>query len=117
MARRPARSPPRQVAVANEGGVLRPGMSAAAWLPIGEGEPLLAVPAAALQRLHDAWCVFVPKAEGVFEVRRVARGRDLGGEVEILSGLAPGETVVVEGAFLIKAEGEKAEGEGGHHDH
>jgi cobalt-zinc-cadmium efflux system membrane fusion protein len=112
-----SRTIPVRLAVANEGGVLRPGMSATAWLPIGEGEPLLAVPAAALQRLHDAWCVFVPKAEGVFEVRRVARGRDLGGEVEILSGLAPGETVVVEGAFLIKAEGEKAEGEGGHHDH
>ena len=32
-------------------------------------------------------------------------------------GSPPGDTVVVEGAFLLKAEGEKAEGEGGHHDH
>jgi cobalt-zinc-cadmium efflux system membrane fusion protein len=113
-----SRTIPVRLAVTNEDGLLRPGMSATAWLPIGGGEPLLAVPAAALQRLHDAWCVFVPgAAEGAFEVRRVARGRDLGGEVEILSGLAAGETVVVEGAFLLKAEGEKAEGEGGHHDH
>jgi len=75
------------------------------------------VPVAALQRLHDAWCVFVPKGKGVFEVRTVGRGRDLGGEVEIVSGARAGEVVVVEGAFLLKAEAEKAEGEGGHHDH
>lgn len=111
------RTIPVRLALANPGGELRPGMSATAWLPLGGGEPLLAVPAAALQRLHDAWCAFVPRGEGVFEVRRVARGRDLGGEVEILSGLQAGETVVVEGAFLLKAEAEKAESEGGHHDH
>ena len=50
-------------------------------------------------------------------MRTVGRGRDLGGEVEVLSGLAAGETVVVEGAFLLKAEAEKAEGAGEHHDH
>ena len=35
----------------------------------------------------------------------------------LAASIACAETVVVEGAFLIKAEGEKAEGEGGHHDH
>jgi cobalt-zinc-cadmium efflux system membrane fusion protein len=61
--------------------------------------------------------VFVPAATGVSHVRTVGRGRDLGGEVEVVSGLAAGETVVVEGAFLLKAEAEKARGEGGHYDH
>jgi cobalt-zinc-cadmium efflux system membrane fusion protein len=112
-----SRTIPIRLHVANEDGMLRPGMSATVWLPIGEGGPLLSVPSAALQRLHDSWCVFVPQGGGSFEVRPVGRGRDLGGEVEVLSGLAAGETVVVEGAFLLKAEGEKAEGEGGHHDH
>ena len=51
---------------------------------------------------------------GVFEAIAVGRGRDLGGEVEILSGLAPGAEVVVDGAFLLKAEFDKARGEGGH---
>jgi cobalt-zinc-cadmium efflux system membrane fusion protein len=92
-------------------------MSATVWLPVGEGAPVIAVPAAALQRLDDKWCVFVPKGEGAFEVRIVGRGRDLGGEVEILSGLETAETVVVDGAFLLKAEAEKARGEGAHHDH
>jgi cobalt-zinc-cadmium efflux system membrane fusion protein len=106
-----------RLAIANQGGLLRPGMSATAWLPVGEGTPLLSVPAASLQRVHDSWCVFVPRGDGEFEIRPVGRGRDLAGEVEILSGLAAGDTVVVEGAFLLKAEAEKAEGEGGHHDH
>jgi membrane fusion protein, heavy metal efflux system len=112
-----SRTIPVRLELPNPGGVLRPGMSATVWLPVGEGAPVIAVPAAALQRLGDKWCVFVPQAEGTFAVREVGRGRDLGGEVEILSGLQPKETVVVEGAFLLKAEAEKARGEGGDHHH
>jgi membrane fusion protein, heavy metal efflux system len=112
-----SRTIPVRLELANAGGTLRPGMSATVWLPVGEGAPVLAVPAAALQRLGDEWCVFVPRAEGAFEARAVGRGRDLGGETEILSGLAAGEIVVVEGAFLLKAEAEKARGEGAGHDH
>ncbi len=93
-------------------------MSATAWLPLAETSgTVVAVPAAALQRLDEGWGVFLPRGEGVFEVRPVGRGRDLGGEVEILSGLAAGEPVVVDGAFLLKAEAEKAHGGGEHHDH
>jgi cobalt-zinc-cadmium efflux system membrane fusion protein len=107
-----------RVDLPNEEGLLRPGMSASAWLPLGEGAAMVvAVPAASLQRLHDGWAVFLPRGEGVFEVRPVGRGRDLGGEIEIVEGLQPGETVVVEGAFLLKAEAEKARGEGEHHEH
>jgi membrane fusion protein, heavy metal efflux system len=112
-----SRTIPVRLELANPGGTLRPGMSATVWVPVGEGAPVRAVPAAALQRLGDAWCVFVPRGEGVFEARVVGRGRDLGGETEVLSGLESGETIVVEGAFLLKAEAEKARGEGGEHDH
>jgi len=112
-----SRTIPVRLVLENPRGLLRPGMSATVTLPIGDGGTVLAVPVAALQRLHDAWCVFVPQGRGAFEARPVGRGRDLGGEVEVLSGLAAGETVVVEGAFLLKAEAEKAEGAGAHHDH
>ena len=62
--------------------------------------------------------VFLPaRRANSFEIRKVGRGRDLGGEVEILSGLEGGETVVVDGAFLLKAEAEKARGMGEHHEH
>ena len=79
---------------------------------------VVAVPIAAVQRVGDEWAVFVPRGPGAFEVAPVGRGRDLGGEVEILCGLAPGDEVVVDGAFLLKAEVDKARGEGGHdHEH
>jgi cobalt-zinc-cadmium efflux system membrane fusion protein len=60
----------------------------------------------------------LPRDEtGVFEVRPVGRGRDLSGEVEILRGLRAGERIVVDGAFLLKAEADKARGTGASHDH
>jgi len=102
----------------NGEGILRPGMSASARLPLGHAEAtLLAVPAAALQRVRERWCVFVPRDERTFEIRPVGRGRDLGGEVEIVSGLHAGETIVVDGAFLLKAETERGAGEGEHEEH
>jgi cobalt-zinc-cadmium efflux system membrane fusion protein len=109
---------PVRIEIDNDDGLLRPGMSATAVLPTGDRQArLLAVPAAALQRLADGWYVFVPRGEAAFEMRQVGRGRDLTGEVEILSGVHAGEQVVVEGSFLLKAEAEKARGEGEHHEH
>jgi cobalt-zinc-cadmium efflux system membrane fusion protein len=61
--------------------------------------------------------VFVPRDPGHFEVRPVGRGRELGGAVEILSGLEAGETVVVDGAFLLRAEAAKQAGGGDEHHH
>jgi hypothetical protein len=41
----------------------------------------------------------------------------LGGEVEILGGLAPDEEVVVEGAFVLRSESTRGADEGDEHDH
>jgi membrane fusion protein, heavy metal efflux system len=98
----------------NKDGLLRPGMSATAWLPVGEQGVFLAVPAAAVQRVRDRWCVFIPKDDRTFEIRSVGRGRDIAGEVEILSGVRAGEPIVVDGAFLLKAETERSAAEGEH---
>lgn len=100
----------------NRDRVLRPGMSATAWLPVGEQTTLLAVPAAAVQRVRDRWCVFIPKDNRTFEIRPIGRGRDIAGEVEILSGARAGEPIVVDGAFLLKAETERSAAEGEHGD-
>ena len=105
-----------RIEMANGEGVLRPGMSATAWLPVGNHSGvMLTVPVAALQRVRDRWCVFVPRDDRTFEIRAVGRGRDLAGEVEVVSGVKAGETVVVDGAFLLKAETEKSAGE--HEEH
>jgi cobalt-zinc-cadmium efflux system membrane fusion protein len=103
--------------VPNAEGNLRPGMSATVAIPLVEpGETqLVTVPAAAMQRVGNGWAVFIPHGEGAFEARRIGRGRDLSGDVEVLSGLQPGDAIVVEGAFLLKAEADKARG-GGHED-
>ncbi len=73
-------------------------------------DSVLAAPVVALQHLRDAWYVFLPAGPARFVMREVSRGRDLGDEVEIVSGLRAGERVVVNGAFLLKAEAEKASG-------
>jgi membrane fusion protein, heavy metal efflux system len=93
-------------------------MSATAWVPLGEAsQQVITVPAASVQRIENQWYVFIPKSQDTFELRQVGRGRDLEGEIEIVSGLKPGETVVVDGAFLLKAEAEKSRGEGKEHEH
>jgi cobalt-zinc-cadmium efflux system membrane fusion protein len=113
---RESRTVPVRIDVRNAGNVLRPGMSATAALPVGgSGDPILTVPVAAVQRVRNEWCVFLPKDASTFEIRRIGRGRDLAGEVEVLSGLRAGEKIVVDGAFLLKAQAEK--GEGGHGEH
>jgi len=79
-------------------------------VPVGaSGDLILSVPVAAVQRVRNEWCVFLPRDERSFEIRRIGRGRDLGGEVEVLSGLRAGEQVVVDGAFLLKAQAERGE--------
>jgi cobalt-zinc-cadmium efflux system membrane fusion protein len=103
-----------RIDLSNRERLLRPGMSATAWLPVGEQGTLLAVPAAAVQRVRDRWCVFIPKDSRTFEIRPIGRGRDIAGEVEILSGLKAGEPIVVDGAFLLKAETERSAADGEH---
>ena len=75
------------------------------------------VPANAVQRMKDGDVVFVPTdEEGEFKVAPVAVGAKREGMAEIASGLAPGDSVVVSGAFVLKSELMKAElGEGHAH--
>lgn len=104
--------------VPNSDGVLRPGMSATVAIPLGDVGPgaVVTIPAAAVQRVGASWSVFIPHGPGEYAVRAIGRGRDLAGEVEVLSGLAAGDEVVVDGAFLLKAEADKASGGAGHED-
>ena len=86
-----SRTVPVRLEVPNTDGVLRPGMSASVSIPVGEaGGQVVAVPIAAVQRVGDKWSVLVPRGPGQFEANPVGRGRDLGGEVEILKSLSHG---------------------------
>lgn len=116
---RESRTVPVRLEVENRDGVLRPGMSAVASMPVGaSGTPILTVPVAAVQRVRDEWCVFLPGSDdATFQIRRIGRGRDLAGEVEVLSGVSAGETIVVDGAFLLKAQAERGSGSSDEHAH
>jgi len=62
------------------------------------------VPATAVLDAAGGKQVFVEKGVGRYEPRAVRVGRRFGDRVEIQEGLAPGETVVVSGAFLVAGE-------------
>ena len=109
--------------VANPEGKLRPGMFVQVELedphsPLG-GEtriPGLVVPEEALVREGADFFVFVVAGERRFERRPVRVGQSAGGFVALSDGLAAGESVVVEGAFLLQSAASK-ESLGGGHDH
>jgi cobalt-zinc-cadmium efflux system membrane fusion protein len=67
------------------------------------GDPVLAVPNGALQRVDGTPIVFVKKTGG-FEKRVVECGISGGDLIEVRSGLREGEEVAMGGAFLLKSE-------------
>lgn len=73
----------------------------------------IAAPDEAVQAVNGADVVFVRTKDG-FEPRPVRVGRRGGGQVEIISGVRPGEQIAGKGAFLLKAE--LGKGEASHED-
>ena len=76
----------------------------------------LILPQTALQQIEGVWGVFVREGEEA-HFRPVEKGAELGGDVLVLSGLAPGENVATDGAYLLKSLFLKRAGGGGGHDH
>jgi membrane fusion protein, heavy metal efflux system len=76
----------------------------------------IVVPQDALQQVEGQWGVFVAAGEeAVFTP--VRRGPELGGDVVVLAGLAPGQRVATAGAYLLKAMVLKQAGGGEEHAH
>jgi membrane fusion protein, copper/silver efflux system len=92
-----------RVPLANAGGVLRPGMYGRVRL-IGRESSALAVPAEAIVNTGEQDYVFLARAGGRFEPRRVRTGTRDGEWIEILGGVAEGDTVVASASFLIDSE-------------
>lgn len=99
-----------RVQLANADGALKPGMFASILSseePTTANTAALAVPAAAVQRDGTKSIVFVQLTPNRFERRLVVVGRRGSEFVEVKEGLSEGETVVAEGAFILKSEAEK----------
>jgi len=107
-----------RVEVGNEAGRLKPGMFADVTLILPSRTSSLVIPDSAVQRIEGKTVVFVSAGEGSFAVREIATGPARDGWVEVLSGLAPGESYAAEGGFFLKSEllKESLEEEGHGHD-
>jgi cobalt-zinc-cadmium efflux system membrane fusion protein len=94
-----------RVEIENRDRSLKPGMFARAALVLREEGGAIGVPAGAVQRLGDRNVVFLPVGAGRFDIRDVELGPARAGDfVEILGGLAAGESVVAAGSFALKAQ-------------
>ncbi len=91
-----------RVVLANPGERLKPEMFASIRLLRSTATGIV-IPTSAVLREGAAAYVFVQKAPSHFERRQVTPGRATDGEVTIFSGLNPGETIVAEGALLLRA--------------
>lgn len=87
----------------NPQGALKPDMYAEASLEAALGRPL-SVPEEAVLVAGDSRVVFVDLGGGRLKPVRIRTGRSAQGFVEVLEGLAAGDTVVTSGNFLIAAE-------------
>lgn len=74
------------------------------------------LPQSALQQVEGTWGVFVKDGQEA-QFRPVRRGAELGTDVMVLDGVKPGETVVGEGAYLLKSLQIKRKSGGEDHDH
>lgn len=92
----------------------RPGTFVTAEVSLGDDASKVIVPRKALQTIKGASTLFVRDNKG-FEARQVKTGREDDDNVEIVSGLAPGETIAIANTFTLKAELEKAEASEGEH--
>ena len=100
-----------RVEVPNTSGQLRFGM----YVDVQAGEsvrPGLFVPAAAVQMVGVRPVVYVESQEqpGRFMERSIEVGAESGDRVPVLAGLEPGERVVTEGVFFLRAETERLRG-------
>ncbi len=94
------RTIPVRCAVPNPDHLLKPAMFARVTLKAAPGRRLVVLPVTALVSDGREFDVLVHGADGRLERRRVDVGAELGGNVQVLAGVRPGEEVVSEGALF-----------------
>ncbi len=94
-----------RIEVPNSDGRLRLGMYVTVSFTTPGGSAVV-VPRSAVQSMGVRQVVFVPVEgeEGKFIQRQVRLGSPIGDNYTVLSGLKPGESVVTEGSFFLRAE-------------
>lgn len=94
--------------------VLKPDMYVNVRVVGAPAPPHIMVPASTVIDRGQSKFVWVETAPGRYEPRAVTTGGRHGEQIVIASGLAEGETVVVQGAFLLDSEAQLRAATGGH---
>lgn len=103
-----------RVILSNRSGKWRPGMFVTSKVYVSETKAPVVIEKTALQTIDEKPVVFVKDGEG-FMPQTVIVGKENDDNVEILSGLKPGQRYVSKGAFTLKAEILKASFGGDEH--
>jgi cobalt-zinc-cadmium efflux system membrane fusion protein len=90
----------------NPGGIMRVGMFATATFYAKKKQSFTTVPATAVLHLRDKDWVFQPVGGNRFRKVQVVAGQIRGSEQRIISGLAPGQKVVLEALQLSTEAGQ-----------
>jgi cobalt-zinc-cadmium efflux system membrane fusion protein len=90
--------------IPNPDGALRAEMFATFKILTGQGTAAPAVPVEAVIREGDLSTVWVEREPMMFERRKVSLGIEQDGQLQILDGLKPGDTVVGRGAIFVDNE-------------
>ena len=98
-----------RIEVPNTSGELRLGMYADVVVSGASGTSVPRVPRDAVQNVGDRTVVYLanPKEPGKFVEREVRLGQTSAEQVEVVSGVQPGDVVVTEGSFFVRAERER----------
>ena len=91
-----------RISVPNPERLLRPGLFVRVAVPVVDTKEAICIPQQAVQELQGTKSVFVVGADGKAEARTIVATRRLGNEWVVVSGLATGERVVVEGIGKIR---------------
>lgn len=94
-----------RVVLDNPEGLLRPGLFCAVRLRLSGGERTgVWLPKASVLRDENEQFVYKPFEGDFYLRRRVRTGIEDGGRVEIVQGVAAGESVIAGGAFMLKSD-------------
>jgi len=98
-----------RVEVPNLRNELRLGMLAEAHIEASDRAAVTLVPRSAVQNVADRSVVYLAKsgAPGQFTEREVRLGQPSDQRVQVLSGVIPGDQVVADGSFFLRAERER----------
>lgn len=103
-----------RIVLPNGDGSLKPGMTASARILGGVaagagdagGSPptVMVVPRAAIQTVDGQPFIFTEKKPGEYSMRPIERGDQVENDVEVLRGISLDDSIVFDGAFILKSE-------------